>query len=465
MLNNSLIRAQPNDKKMEKRKTRVQADSPCEFYSEDGDDPGFCLNCGHPQKSHEASIKTGSRARVISSGKLSRIVMADNISEKLNGGFYVLHQNMSGFYLEAADKFDLPKKIYGTTKDRATRILKTYRAREGKSMGVMCSGKPGTGKTVLSKLAASMAVGDGMPVIIIRQPFSGPQMSSFLEELPSKCMMFVDEIEKVYDNEASRHWLLSVLDGTVLSKHLWMTTCNNPDIGEAFQNRPGRIRYHYRFEGMEIDLIRGMITENVKNIKLRKLVYDSAIKIPELTPDVLYAIIEEANIHGEDPREFLDFLNVDSSLPTTYMAEGLIYMSVASEADIDNFIKNSGVDEYAAKRFLGYIESNGIRSALLEWKQFEKYFRRELVEVETDWEYNPIQFDELNRISVEMGLYPKGLPISKQYKAKVHTEWRSDEIASVKMEGRVMVIKKKGSKEYIRLTPVKAEQKAKSYAI
>lgn len=394
----------PQKEIAEKSKLR---EAPCNDYFEDSKRPGFCENCGHSEKSHETkTMETKrNRPRVITSGDTSRIASADSLKDNLDVGFYILEMNMQGYYLTKSERFTLPKKVYGNSHDRAQRIIKTYLSRKNKSMGVMCSGRPGTGKTILSKVTANLASDNGLPVIIIRQGFFGPSMSAFLEALPNKCLMFIDEIEKVYDSEEARHWLLSVLDGTVNSSHLWLSTCNNPSIGEAFHSRPGRIRYHYRFEDMDEEVIRGMIWENIKNKAMREAVWDMALKIQNLTPDVLFSIIEECLIHNEVPKDFIDFLNVDTSLPSNFEVRGAIYlyqMCPHNEAIIEEYEKS---EDPSKRQFGSNVRKRGFSGACNDWG--EKFLsqaglKKSLTEIKMPWCSDPISFNNLGEIEIEI---------------------------------------------------------------
>jgi DNA replication protein DnaC len=441
-----------NNKNQETQKTSKLRETPCNDYFEDSKRSGFCENCGHSEKSHETkTMETKrSRPRVITSGNVSRIASADSLKDNLEVGFYILEMDMQGFYLTKSERFPLPKKVYGNAHERAQRIIKTYMNREGKSMGVMCSGRPGTGKTILSKVTANMASDNGLPIIIIRQGFFGPAMSRFLESLPNKCLMFIDEIEKIYDSEETRNWLLSVLDGTVNSSHLWLSTCNNPNIGEAFYSRPGRIRYHYKFEDMDEEVIKGMVFENIKNKAMRKAVIEMALKIQNLTPDVLFSIIEECLIHNEVPKDFMDFLNVDTSLPSNYEAKGVWYMYQMchhNESVIEAFEVSGDADKVrlaanVKRRGFGYLYNDYGREFM------EKMgLVKSLTEIKMPWCSDPISFNSLGEIEVEiyphMGSETASLNLSQ------------DDIKSTEFKNGIITVYGKEKGEFIQFKPVK----------
>jgi DNA replication protein DnaC len=427
--------------------------SPCRDYYESDSRPGYCGECGHPENAHkEQSEKENrmknNRPKVITSGEVSRIASADSLMDSLKAGFYVLEMNMQGFYLTRAESFAMPKKVYGNAHERAQRILKTYTGRGDKSMGVMCSGRPGTGKTILSKLTANMAHEMGMPIIIVRQGYFGPPMSAFLESLPNKCLMFIDEIEKVYDSTEARHWLLSVLDGTVNSSHLWLATCNDPHIGEAFESRPGRIRYHYRFQDMDDEVVQGMINEAIKSKTMRKAVIEMASKIHNLTPDMLCAIIEECLIHNELPSSFIEFLNVDTSIPDSFSMKGFIHsyrMTAKNEAIIEQMLASGSDDE---KRFANYATRNGLVSALDNYGYHHATrLEKSLVEISSYWIRDPISFDNANRIELEMRL--------EVNKTNIAVNWSADEIKRTEFKNGSITIYGPGKGEVVYLKPTR----------
>lgn len=439
----------PRKETTEKSKLR---ESPCFDYFEDAKRPEFCEYCGHSEKSHKAkAMETKrNRPRVITSGDTSRIASADSLKDNLDVGFYILEMNMQGYYLTRSERFALPKKVYGNAHERAQRIVKTYLSRENKSMGVMCSGRPGTGKTILSKVAANLASDRGLPIIIIRQGFFGPSMSAFLEALPNKCLMFIDEIEKVYDSEEARHWLLSVLDGTVNSSHLWLSTCNNPNIGDAFHSRPGRIRYHYRFEDMDEEVIRGMIWENIKNKAMRQAVWDMALKIQNLTPDVLFSIIEECLIHNEVPKDFMDFLNVDTSLPSNFEVRGSLYtyqMCPHNNRVIEEYEKS---EDQAKRQLAASVRSYGFGRICNDYGEehlSQTDLKKSLTEIRMPWSSDPISFNNLGEIEIE--IHPRfgveSMRIDLDAKDIQSTEFKNGTIS--------VYGKKKG--EYLKFKPVK----------
>lgn len=424
------------------------------FYPYHKDD-SICQSCGHEESKHEELSQSGGGYRVVSDGMTSRIVHANRIDDFLAPAVYVLHKNQSGFFLEHSKQFNLPAKIYGSAHERSSRIIKAYKSRCNKSMGVICSGRPGTGKTILAKLTAYNAVATGIPVIVVRQPFSGSGMSSFLESLPNKCMIFVDEIEKVYEDDDARNWLLTVLDGTVKSPHLWVMTCNNPNIGEAFYNRPSRIRYHYQFDGLEEELVHGMINEQLEDKSRVDEVLKIALRIHALTPDVLMTIIDEVNIFGESPKSFLPYLNVDSSIPDTFSVTGFAHCLARGWQD--QVQKYKGTEhEKEIKDFIGEYNRYGLMSAIECYPNALQFIPYEIKEVENMYSRDTLQQTNEGSVQVRVNVYEKGTPYSSRDKNEIRINWHPDEIEKIEIEGSSYIIHHKEQGVWLRLDPIKS---------
>lgn len=288
---------------------------PCGEFNEGDVFDGACCVCGHPQESHEfPEVGVNRCIQVASDGMMSRLIMRSDITDSLRPGVYILRMTREGFVLRHSQSFDLPKRIYGDCDSFSQRVIKTF-SLIGRGMGVLLSGGKGTGKTVTARLLMNKAMASGLPVIIIDQPFGGAGLLSFLDDLPGRCVFFIDEWEKIYDTKESRNFFLGVLDGTCVSRHLFVMTTNTEDVGEFFISRPGRIRYHKKYSGLPEGYIRGIVTDKIKDERLREKVIEVARGIFDITPDVLTAMIEEAVMHNESPEEFLDFFNVSTKEP------------------------------------------------------------------------------------------------------------------------------------------------------
>lgn len=75
-----------------------------------------------------------------------------NIKQELMPANYIVQQHaMTGeYYLDLADPFTLPPKMYGDVDTLAARIMTTFDDREA-ATGVLLDGEKGSGKTMLTR--------------------------------------------------------------------------------------------------------------------------------------------------------------------------------------------------------------------------------------------------------------------------------------------------------------------------
>jgi KaiC/GvpD/RAD55 family RecA-like ATPase len=247
----------------------------------------------------------------------------NQVVDKLEPAIYTICQDLSGFYLNFInDKFEVPEKIYGSTNERANKILKTYDDRP-RSTGVLMSGDKGSGKTMLSSVISNKMLERGLPVILVERPYSGPSFIEFINNI-GECVLFFDEFAKVFDkvNEdddenKTQNSLLSVFDGAHTIKRLILLTENETyNINTYMLNRPGRIYYHFKYTKLEETLVRqyckaNKVPENIVQAILLRI--DSS---KEFSFDALKAVVEEYLRFKEDIVEIFNNLNIEE--PRTY---------------------------------------------------------------------------------------------------------------------------------------------------
>src|SRR5208337_1938489 len=121
-----------------------------------------------------------------------------------------------------------------------------------------------------------------------------------------------DEFEKVYHEKERQEAILTLLDGTFQTKKLFVMTVNNKfEVNANMLNRPGRIYYHYEFDGLDAEFIREYANEQLSDDLLKyieQLVHVAGI-FWKFNFDMLKAIIEEMNRYSESPEEVMKYLN------------------------------------------------------------------------------------------------------------------------------------------------------------
>ena len=258
----------------------------------------------------------------------SRVNIADEtdlqVSNALPVANYIVQVTPTGeFFLKRIDKFEHPKKYYGDVKQRASRIINTYKSRP-KSTGVLLSGVPGSGKTLLAREVCIECAKQGISTVIINEPYTGDKFSSFLASIDMECVIFFDEFEKVYDNEAQEA-VLTIFDGTYTQKKLFLVTVNSVNkLVEPFISRPGRLYYHFKYDGVDYDFMVEYVNENVVNPDHREGLVSILSKLfVGASFDSMSSLVEEMNRYGESAESVMKFMNVQptSSLSVKFRIE------------------------------------------------------------------------------------------------------------------------------------------------
>jgi hypothetical protein len=235
---------------------------------------------------------------------------AMDLHENLPAGTYTVKFDKmnSIFYLEQIDGFEIRGKIYGDTKRNAQRILNTFKDRTA-STGVMLTGEKGSGKTLLAKMLSLDAQTDGVPTIVINEPWCGEGFNSFMQMIEQPTVILFDEFEKVYDRD-DQEKMLTLLDGVYPSKKLFVLTCNDKwRVNEHMRNRPGRIYYMMDFKGLEQDFIVEYCEDNLKNKTHTQTICKISTMFDQFNFDMLKAMVEEMNRYNETPQQVMKMLN------------------------------------------------------------------------------------------------------------------------------------------------------------
>lgn len=235
---------------------------------------------------------------------------AMDLHQTLPVGNYTINKDMfENLFLEMVDGFESPSKLYGDTVKTADRILNTFNNRTV-STGVMLNGEKGSGKTLLAKMLSIKGALQGIPTIIINQPWTGDKFNKFMQDIEQPCIVLFDEFEKVYNSD-DQEAALTLLDGVFPSKKLFIITCNDKwRINEHMRNRPGRIFYMIDYKGLEADFIREYCHDCLNNKTHIERIVEIAALFEQFNFDMLKALIEEMNRYDEPPQEALKMLNV-----------------------------------------------------------------------------------------------------------------------------------------------------------
>lgn len=199
-----------------------------------------------------------------------------------------------------ADAFEFGFKLYDLgCEDIFEKVTTTWFSEVfstgNKNLGVIFNGLKGTGKTIAAKVLSNRL---GLPVVVVSQPVEG--LLEFVQSLCFECVILIDEAEKTFDDE--REVLLKMIDGVYNdSRKLYLLTTNRLTVDENLIGRPGRIRYIKEFGNLSAKAVENYIEDNLEDKSRRKDVLELVDSLVISTIDILKAIVDEVNIHGEVP--------------------------------------------------------------------------------------------------------------------------------------------------------------------
>lgn len=236
--------------------------------------------------------------------------------DKLPVATYSIHFNpMTGYSLRLADPLMAGEEtIYGNHESRVRRILNSYSVMD-RSLGAICSGDKGMGKSLLLRMLAEKARDElGLPTILVRDSFPG--LASFLDQIGESVIVF-DEFEKVFsgDEDASdQTQFLGLFDGLSTTKRMYVLSVNKLERTSDFMlNRPGRFHYHMRFDYPDEKAIRQYLEDQAPDASTSDVnkVIDFAQRF-DVNFDHLRSIAFELRT-GDEFDSFIGDLNIKRS--------------------------------------------------------------------------------------------------------------------------------------------------------
>lgn len=241
----------------------------------------------------------------------------------MSGIYYIQKDDNANYYfaVKSADKFILPKKIYGNVERLAIRVWNTFAVTK-KSTGIMLTGNKGSGKTILGEIISNLAIDRGLPVYMITEIDITLELVSYIRNL-NHCVVFLDEFGKNVDSKTMDQ-MLTMFSDVNSSCKLFILTENSLDrISIFIKDRPGRIRYHLDFEKLGIDIYEDYLITNPVDPNFKKDLDNLYYKAKEFSFDILEAIVSEhIRFPNETLEDLLTVLNCKSLLkPKTLYLE------------------------------------------------------------------------------------------------------------------------------------------------
>ncbi len=218
----------------------------------------------------------------------------------------------TGYSLEkVSDKFDVPVKIYGNNNKIAIRVWNTY-VQTKKSTGILLTGSPGTGKTLIGELISNIAIGNNLPVIMVSDIEVNIEIISFISKL-SDVVVFFDEFSKNIDRKLQENSLTMFSDTTDTRKLFILTENDYMSVSKLIRDRPGRIRYHIDFERVSELVIREYCSEMGVGDSFVSDIMDKHKRAISFSFDHLKALVtEHLRYPNETIDELLEVLNLGS---------------------------------------------------------------------------------------------------------------------------------------------------------
>jgi hypothetical protein len=225
------------------------------------------------------------------------------------------YDDFGNCWLEDAEDFKVPEKIYDVSSDFRNLIMRSYNSYD-KNQGVLLTGNKGQGKSLTAKLLCKDL---NVPVILITKSIPKEvNFVKFFNNIKQNHCIFIDEFEKLFSQKREsgdnneyheQEVFLSFMDGVLTNEHkvLFLLTTNDT-VNEFFINRPSRVKFLKEYEELPEELFHLIVDDKLSNKEYKQDLEDT-ISLINMNIDLLISIIDDINLFGAPFSSFKDVYN------------------------------------------------------------------------------------------------------------------------------------------------------------
>ena len=279
--------------------------------------------------------------------------------DRVPAGYYRIGCSQTlGWHLVPIEPLQLADKIYGSLLQHVPRIEQVWEERKGVPTTVLLEGLKGSGKSLLMKSLAKRFVEqhDGI-VLLCNSAFTGDGFFEFLQQINQKKIVLMDEFDKVYCEECDRNNILTLLDGTMASHTLFILTMNASSSSnkyEFFHNRPGRVFFNIKFDGVDYEAIQAYLEDCLDDKSCIGEVMTFVKRFTQFNMDMLGTLVREINaVPDKTLDKIAEYLNTkpDLTMDDIYFN----YRVIRNDLDITKVV--AGVSSAAFKELIKGIQN------------------------------------------------------------------------------------------------------------
>ena len=160
-----------------------------------------------------------------------------------------------------------------------------------------------------------------------------------------ECVVFIDEAEKTFKKGEDDDMLLRLIDGVYnQTRKLYILTTNQLTLNDNLLGRPGRIRYHFEFSNLLPKAIHDYLDDNLlpEYANQRKSILEQVDLLEISTIDILKALVDEMNIHGQLPESLC--LNIPTAKHSFEVLEFYCISELDRYKEVKSFIDKNMKD-------------------------------------------------------------------------------------------------------------------------